>query len=125
MENYDTDDALILRPEAPDCAKERPRPGCGGCRPPRCPDRRPDGSSSEGCHGNNGCRPPRCREERSRRRAGLPCGDPFGAAFSDCPPPCLGRLTGERPCCGAALRRCRGAALRLRLRAAQQLRLRA
>ena len=101
MENYDTDDALILRPEEPDCAKGRPRPGCGGCRPPRC------------------------REEHSRRRAGLPCGDPFGAAFSDCPPPCLGRLTGERPCCGAALRRCRGAALRLRLRAAQQLRLRA
>ena len=95
MENYDTDDALILRPEAPDCAKERPRPGCGGC------------------HGNHGCRPPRCREEeRSRRRSGLPCGDPFGAAFSGGPPPCLGRLTGERPCCGAALRLRRGAALR-------------
>ena len=106
MENYDTDDALILRPEEPDCAKGRPRPGCGGCRPPRCPDRRPDGSSSEGCHGNDGCRPSRCQEEeRSRRRAGLPCGDPFGAAFSDSPPPCLGRLTGERPCCAARRQR--------------------
>lgn len=104
MENYDTDDALILRPEEPDCAKGRPRPGCGGCRPPRCPEREP----GEG----HGCRPPRCREESSRRRTGLPCGDPFGAAFSDCPPPCLGRLTGERPCCGAALRLRRGAALR-------------
>ena len=115
MENYDTDDALILRPEEPDCAKGRPRPGCGGChgnngcRPPRCPDR--EASEQEhGCHGNDGCCPPRCQEEeRSRRRAGLPCGDPFGAAFSDSPPPCLGRLTGERPCCGAALRRCRRA----------------
>ena len=91
MENYDKDDALITRPDEPDCAR-RPRPG-----------------ESHGCHGNHGCRPPRCREESSRRRTGLPCGDPFGAAFSDCPPPCLGRLTGERPCCGAALRRCRRA----------------
>lgn len=123
MEHYDKDDALITRADEPDCAR-RPRPGeshgCHGnhgCRPSRCPEREP----GEG----HGCRPPRCREESSRRRAGLPCGDPFGAAFSDCPPPCLGRLTGERPCCGAALRRCRGAAQQLRLRAAQQLRLRA
>ena len=104
MEHYDKDDALITRPDEPDCAR-RPRPdeshGCRGCRPPRCPEREPGES-----HGNHGCRPPRGREdERRQREAGRPCGDPYGAAQSNCAPPCLGRLTGERPCCAARRQR--------------------
>lgn len=120
MENYDKDDALITRPDEPDCAR-RPRPdeshGCRGCRPPRCPEREP--GESHGNHGcrpprcperkpgeSHGCRPPRCREdERRRREAGRPCGDPYGTAQSNCAPPCLGRLTGERPCCAARRQR--------------------
>lgn len=113
MEDQDKLDALILRPDGDG-------DGCGGrtgpdrdegCAPPRCREEVSPGYV-------RGCPPPRCREDEAAascpppdcpgadrlRRGGSGarlCAQPYGTSASSGfgPPPCLGRLTGERPCC--------------------------